>query len=82
MLCGPSFAIEEQTATARLDAFSSVVWGCFVGASSVSALLELSYEMVDLWFFCCAQTYVKGPLGQNGVGPISAGFILDKSIEL
>lgn len=45
------------------------------------AMLEFGYRP-DEKDFPLARTYVKGPLGQNGVGPISAGFILDKSIEL
>lgn len=46
-----------------------------------TAMVEFGYRPEEK-DFPLARTYVKGPLGQNGVGPISAGFILDKTIEL
>ena len=32
--------------------------------------------------FCLLQAYIKAPAGQQGFGPLSVGFIVDKTIDV
>ena len=35
-----------------------------------------------LTFLSVLQAYIKAPAGQNGFGPLSVGFIVDKTIDV
>lgn len=36
--------------------------------------------MISIW--CLLQAYIKAGAGEKGLGPLSVGFIVDKTIDL
>ena len=39
-------------------------------------------ESLSLTLAACWQGYFKGPLGRSGLGPLSVGFIFDKTLDV
>lgn len=51
---------------------SKICGGLFFSATSCNVLTCV----------CVLQAYIKAPAGQNGFGPLSVGFIMDKTIDV